>query len=51
MLSVSGSEAAPESEVQARQDSPIEDVLQLEAEQMSVPTEMATADTDPEEAN
>ena len=38
MLSVSGSGAAPESDVQAQLDSPLEDVLQLEEEQASVPS-------------
>ena len=52
MLNVSGSEAAPESEVQEQLDSQLEDVLQLEEEQASVPsTEMATAEAESELEN
>ena len=52
MLSVSGSEAAPELEVQEQLESQIEDVLQLEEEPMSVPfTEITIPDAEPEESN
>ena len=52
MLSVSGTEAAPELEVQEQLESQIEDVLQLEEEPMSVPsTEITIPDVEPEESN
>ena len=51
MLSVSGSEAAPEPEAHEPLESQIEDVLQLEEEPMSVPSsEVAMPGVESEEA-